>query len=130
MGVLVLGLAFEIVKGPSSVFENRSKIWGAGLGFIVQKPILGHGTEAMIELYDKYFYESGFPLSSLVIDRSHNLLIDVAVWSGLTGLAMFLIWLWKSKAVYKVGVMGILFFAFFQPLGATHWVLFIVMLAG
>jgi len=118
---------------PSSFYENRITFWTLGIQQIGQKPLLGYGAESGEYVYNKAFEKSGFPLSNIIVDRSHNLFIDVAMWSGLTGLLTFLGWLiivFKKlqTASQKFAFLSFLTYAMLQPLSIVHWILFFLIL--
>jgi len=117
----------------SSYFENREVIWKNAFTAISQKPILGYGAESGEKVFDKIFYESGFPLSNLMIDRAHNLFLDVLIWGGIIGLIIFVKFMHLSyKGIQdkylKLVFWSFLIYAFFQPLSVAHWLLFILII--
>ncbi len=117
----------------SSIFENRAVIWKNAFTAISQRPILGFGAESQERVFDKVFYESGFPLSNLMIDRAHNLFLDVLIWGGIIGLIVFLKFLYLSYGgiqdkYLKLAFWSFLIYAFFQPLSVAHWLLFILII--
>lgn len=115
-----------------SVFENRQIIWNHAANIIKEKPFLGHGAESNELLFNNAFYESGFPLSNLIVDRAHNLFLDVAIWSGVVGLILFSGFLFEMyKEVSDEGkkiILSFLVFSFFQPLSVVHWILFALIM--
>lgn len=115
-----------------SPFENRVVIWKHAINLIKERPILGYGAESNEILFDKAFYKSGFPLSGLIIDRSHNLFLDIALWSGIVGLFLFCGFLYETSRnldsdIRKV-FLSFLIFSMFQPLSVAHWILFVVIM--
>ncbi len=130
--VIFLFFHFSKVKGYS-FFENREVIWPLAVQQIIKKPIFGYGAESGEIVFNNAFYESGFPLSDLIIDRAHNLFLDVAMWSGGIGLAVFLFWLYFSfidltDVRKKLAFLSFLVFSMFQPLSVVHWILFFLVL--
>jgi len=89
---------------------------------------LGYGTESDEAIFDKAFYESGFPLSNLMIDRAHNLFLDITLWSGVVGLVFFVGFLIESyKSLeddHRQMLLSFLIYSMFQPLSVAHWILF------
>lgn len=116
----------------NSRFENREVIWNHAVSIIKENPILGYGAETNEVLFDKAFYESGFPLSNLIIDRSHNLFLDITIWSGILGLICFSGFLYESfkmiDSVRKKAFQSFLIYSFFQPVSVAHWLLFVLAL--
>lgn len=119
-----------------SEFENRGVLTKYALEAIKQRPIFGYGAESEVEIYDKYFARDEKPLYDLSIDRSHNLFLDITLWSGVIGLILFMSWLILTvrqkianrKVETLIGLTGWSVFAFLQPLGAGHWLLLIEIL--
>lgn len=136
--ILFLTTCFLIINNilslsSESFFENRSTIWIYSMEAVTKKPFLGYGPEANEYLYDNLFAEDNLPLTFIIIDRAHNLFLDVAIWSGLAGLLFFAAWLLTSvQKIFKrktqlISVLTILLYAFFQPLGVIHWILLFLM---
>lgn len=81
--------------------EKRVLIWPVVLDLIEQKPIVGYGPENLRPGFSNYlnsFNINTTPLSpelyslkQLPIDRSHNLFLDLLIFSGIPGLLTFLI---------------------------------------
>lgn len=126
---------FSMVKSnlPFDTFESRQIIWPLSIQQIVTRPILGYGAESGEVVFEKAFKSHEILLSGLVVDRAHNLFLDVTIWSGLVGLVAFSGWLYfKYKDLKDVGkkmaFLSFLIYAFFQPLSVVHWLLFILIL--
>jgi uncharacterized membrane protein (DUF2068 family) len=115
-------------------FESRETIWKLGLEKVKEKPIWGFGAESNEVIYEDAFRKNNLFLVNLIIDRSHNLFIDVTLWSGLVGLIFFASWLIEEgHSLYRrklwtnfVGLLSFLIYSFFQPLSVVHW-LFLVL---
>lgn len=111
-----------------SIFENREVIWKHSINLIKERPIFGYGAENNEKLFDKAFYESGFPLSNLIIDRAHNLFLDVTLWSGVVGLILFIGFLIESFKNLDIDRRKVFFsfliYSMFQPISVAHWILF------
>jgi len=129
LGVLVLSL-FILKNGLSvrndSIFENRLVFWRMAVAGIKTKPLLGYGAESGEYFYNLAYAKAEMPLYQLIVDRSHNLFLDVALWSGLVGLTLFVIWFmvsWKNS----YGLIAWLIFASLQPLGVVHWILLVLL---
>ena len=105
----------DLTKEP---VEKRVYIWPVALQITLQKPLTGYGLENISQAFSVYFQENKHPLfeenlqispvlislKDLNIDRSHNYLLDLLLFSGLLGL---LGWL---------GLLGVLF----KKLGQTY----------
>lgn len=127
--VIVLGfITVFSINRPVSVFEARLQYWQIAIEKIASRPLTGFGPEAIAQVYSDAYLEKNIPLYKLIIDRSHNLFLDIGLMSGVVGLVLFSVWiagtLTKSKRdKYKLaGLVGFLVFSFFQPVGVVHWV--------
>jgi O-antigen ligase len=128
----IIFLVFVSGEKGSSPFENRQVIWKLGFGQILSRPVLGFGAESGEVVYNKAFYQYGFPLSNLIVDRAHNLLLDVAMWSGGIGLLVFCLFLFErfkgiKLPARKFAFLSFLIYSMFQPLSVVHW-LFLFLL--
>lgn len=134
--IILLGGIFEVWQEKNiSPFENRWLIWNLGIRAVQEKPIFGYGAEGIISVYEKEFHQIDRPLAEIVVDRSHNLLLDITLFSGLTGLIVFSFWLWKiiqrldkDKSWVLIPLLGFFVFSFFQPIGVVHWVYLIFLM--
>jgi O-antigen polymerase len=134
--IVLLGILGVYLEKGESHFENRWLIWNLGIKAVQEKPILGYGAEGIIAVYDKEFKQIDLTLEGLAIDRSHNLFLDIALFSGLMGLTVFYLWLWrvsqkliKKKSWVLASLIGFLVFSFFQPIGVTHWFYLIFLIS-
>lgn len=128
--ILVMLLTSQKTNSP---FENRYTVWKLGITSVMKKPVLGYGAESGEVVYNEAFKNYGLPLYNLMVDRAHNLYIDVAMWSGGIGLIMFIAWLinrFKSLTGFpqKYAYLAFLVYAFFQPLSIVHWILFFLII--
>lgn len=132
--VIIAGIFGVWLEKENSPFESRWLIWNLGLKSVMEKPILGYGPEGIIGAYEKGFRNLGQPLQDLVIDRGHNIFLDVTLFSGILGLLVFLLWFSKSAGKLNekwrlLSLSGFLVFSFFQPLGVVHWLYLIYILS-
>lgn len=122
---------------PASPYEDRSLFWQLGAEKILQRPLLGYGLESGEVVYDQAFRSINIKLGDFMVERSHNVFIDVAMWSGIIGLTFFIGWLIRgakdmvARRDYPrmFAMAAWVFFAFFQPLGVVHWLLLIFLLS-
>lgn len=120
----------------TSVFEDRGVYWELGWQKVGEKPLLGYGAESGEVVYEDAFAKANLPLFELIVDRSHNLFLDVAIWSGFVGLVLFLGWILtasnnlvkQGKWINIIGGLAWLVFSMFQPLGVVHWTLLFLIL--
>lgn len=115
------------VEGP----ENRTFIAKIAFEEIKRKPILGYGPESGEIVYDNYFKRKNISLEGLLIDRAHNIVLDLTLWSGIIGLTLFTTWFvirTRSLANARlIPIISFIIFSFFQPLGTVHWLLLLII---
>jgi len=134
--IIAVGILGVYLEKNESLFENRWLIWGLGIKAFQEKLILGYGAEGIINVYDRQFRQINRTLEGVVVDRSHNLLLDISLFSGIIGLVVFNLWFWrvnqkllKKKSWFLASSVGFLVFSFFQPIGVVHWVYLIFLLS-
>ena len=93
------GLGSRVASGTGeTTFGTRIRIWWAGANYVLHHPLLGVGPgqtrTAMDSSATLSFYQH--VLVGKVLADSHNLFIEVAVTTGLLGLACFLVWLFGA----------------------------------
>jgi O-antigen ligase len=69
--------------------QDRMRIWGISLRGVAERPILGWGQENYYLVFQKYFDPRLYHAEAW-FDRSHNVLLDWAVHTGIVGLAAYL----------------------------------------
>ncbi len=129
--------SFEIINGATS-YEKRSLYWQYAVDAISSKPLFGYGAESSEQLFDSIYLQHDVRLEDFMVERAHNIFLDIAMWSGCVGLLAFCLWVWHSvrQRLYKhekVRVYMILVwfaFACVQPIGVVHWVQFIFLVSG
>ncbi len=133
VSVGIIGVWQEKGKSP---FEDRWLIWKLGIEAIKEKPLFGYGAEGIISVYETQYQKIDRTLEGMIVERSHNLFLDVILFSGLVGLVFFSRWLGQiSQEIIKkkpwkiVPLVGFLVFSFFQPLEVTHWLYFILLIS-
>lgn len=134
-GASVFYLSLGKIDPNTKTFEDRQVIWPMALQQIVKRPFLGYGAESGEVVFNNSFRASGIWLQDLIIDRAHNLFLDVAMWSGGIGLVAFSFWLYFSfidlkDTGRKLAFLSFLIYSFFQPLSVVHWVLLIIVLTS
>lgn len=72
-----------------STFDRRETIWARGWKAVWQKPIFGWGAEGFEKAFRANLGEKDFDLKNIRVDRAHNEFLEIAVNSGLTGLAIY-----------------------------------------
>lgn len=132
---IVFLLFLSSLRDPSK-FDNRQLYLKVGFEEFLRRPILGHGAESNVLVYDEAFKRVGTPLEGFMVERSHNIFLDILLWSGIVGLVCFAAWIWviakgfwKDKNYLKLGALAsFLVFASLQPLGVVHWVMLILIM--
>lgn len=135
IGVVIVFKKASITRG-TSIYENRTLFREIAIKYIREKPVFGWGMESQEYLYDKEFALREMPLEGMIVDRSHNLFLDIALWSGLMGLGLFIVWLLfivleivKNNKYNKLPALSaFLIFSMFQPLGVVHWLMLFVII--
>jgi hypothetical protein len=128
-------MAWVVAKRPVSNYESRTLFWRLGVQAVRARPVLGYGAESEDVIYEKEFKTINVRLIDLTVDRSHNVFLDVALWSGLVGLIVFVGWFVNIGRGFIIsGDRGRMFvlaawivFACFQPLGVVHWILLVLL---
>lgn len=134
---IVVRNAFLTRKRPYlEVFEDRKTYLLLGWEKVRERPILGYGAESGEVVYKAAFKKTtGIELEDLIVDRSHNLILDIMIWSGFAGVVVFLGWLVSrvrtiiiNKEYQRIiAFLGWFIFSLFQPLGVVHWVFLILI---
>lgn len=117
--------------------ENRVYIWPLSWQLILQKPLSGYGLESINTAFANYFEKNKHDLNPVLlslkeldIDRTHNFLLDLLLFSGIMGLAMWLwlIWLLLKKAknnqILLVSLITYLVWIQFQNQSLVHLIYF------
>lgn len=125
--VLIIGIIavmFIGISRPSSVYENRPLFWRYATNAITARPLLGYGAESSELLFEQMFLKDHVRLIDLTVDRSHNIFLDILMWSGIAGFVVFLLWL---RDLFKISsirwpLIAWIVFASLQPVGVVHWV--------
>lgn len=129
LGIIAAGI-FSFGKVESLV-ESRSVIWKLGMRAVSQRPLFGYGAESGEVVYDKLFESMGIRIAYLTIDRAHNLLLDILMWSGVIGLIFFTLWVYEIfrglNVNKKIAAVSILVFSMFMPLSIVHWIFFFIV---
>ncbi len=81
---------FQVDTVSKWTAENRLVIAQKSIELIAQKPITGYGLENYFYAFPSVVKPKDIGLQDIVVDSSHNLFLDLAVQTGLIGLALFL----------------------------------------
>ena len=129
IGSVVMVRVITMSRAPS-MYENRGLYWTVGFEEFMKRPVFGYGAESEEVLYDRAFAAKNIRLVDFMIDRSHNVFVDVALWSGIVGLVVFMRWLLlivfdclaRRDHMRVIAILAWILFASFQPLGTVAWI--------
>jgi O-antigen ligase len=133
----VVFLAYIFATRPTSLYESRPLFWRMAIDAIEKRPWFGYGAESSETVFVQVFEQNMIHLWGFVVERSHNLFLDVAMWGGLIGLGIFIAWisttlkyLGEEKSVLSCATfVAWIVFACIQPLGVVHWVQVMLLVA-
>ena len=122
----------------SSPYEDMILFWKLGFDAFLMRPLLGYGAESEEHIYNKMFRSVNVRLIDFMVDRSHNILLDVALWSGIIGLTVFTGWIVSIVILFiRNRDIPILFaladwigFASIQPVGVVQWVIIMILISN
>jgi len=131
-----LPIVGALFKKDAPYFESRLQFWKYATSAIEQKPYLGYGFESQELIYEKAYKKDEVPLDFLIVDRAHNLFLDVILWTGILGLFSFFGWLFfelkdlvLGKKYLQFGsILALLAYSMIQPLSIIHWLYLFVFL--
>ncbi len=139
LGIILLSCTIFLavtISRPQSIFESRPLFLQLGVREVLKSPLLGYGAESGEVLYARAFDRLHINLLDFMVDRSHNILLDVAMWSGIVGLMLFTGWcigngveLWKRDPLRCIVFVAWFVFASFQPLSVVHWIQLIFLIS-
>lgn len=117
-------------------FEDRKLFTQMGISAFTKNPLLGYGLESGDLVFEREFKAIDINLEDLMIDRSHNFILDILLWSGVLGLVPFLVWIGGNLVeIYKVkdylkfaAIISLLTFGLLQPIWLVHWILLFLIL--
>jgi O-antigen ligase len=97
IGYLVLTIKGDALKG----LEPRFWTWGSAISGVIEKPLLGWGTENFPLPFDKYYNPHHYGIESW-FDRAHNAFLEYATSGGILLLLAYLaIFLTLYKGLWK-----------------------------
>lgn len=133
------------VKNPDLTrksVESRVYIWPQAVKVAIQKPVIGYGLENINTAFSNYFiqykhqifeenlniYPVLISLKDLNIDRTHNYLIDLLLFSGILGvvgwLSLVVLLLRKGKGVVLVSLITYLVWVQFHNQSIVQLIFF------
>ena len=97
----VIANRVSVKKIAIDIIGVRLPVWNMTLEAIKDRPLLGWGPENFYIGFEKYYNPTLFSHAVLLWDRPHNILLDIAVSSGIFSLLLYLLfWIalfWKLK---------------------------------
>lgn len=123
--------------------EKRVFIWPILWGQFLERPLIGYGLENIPTAYSGFFGKVNFNtlnspsyhgLKNLKIDRAHNYILDLSLFSGIIGvlfwLAIFYLIFRKTKnTTLKICLLTYLIWIQFQPQGIVQLIYFWLLTA-
>lgn len=92
----------SVERIAKDIFGTRLSVWKMTVRAIQDKPLLGWGPENFYIGFEKYYDPTPFSIPKLLWDRPHNVVLDVAISSGLISLLLYsMFWVtlfWKLNA--------------------------------
>lgn len=142
--------ADDLIDLSNVSVEKRIYIWSVLLERIKEKPVIGYGLENISNAYSNFFqenyhslFEENLKVSPLLIrlkdlnvDRAHNYILDLLLFSGVLGLLvwLFLVGLLVKKLIQSkvtpentsliIGLFIYLIWAAFQNQSVAHLIYF------
>jgi hypothetical protein len=113
-GIAYLGggsdLGSRVTSGTSeTTFGLRLRVWLQGVHYVLHHPLLGAGPGQLRTAMDSTatlsFYQH--VLAGKILADGHDIFVEVAVTTGLLGLACFLVWLFgAARTAARCGFLG------------------------
>ncbi|MBI4059176.1 O-antigen ligase family protein [Candidatus Microgenomates bacterium] len=118
--------------------ERREYIWLESINLIKEKFVLGYGLENLATVFGKNLkpeIPNGFPthilndIKNLTVNRTHNYLLDLAIFSGIGGVISYLVILWlifkrASQKLLLIPLIIYLIWVQFQNQSIVHLLYF------
>jgi exopolysaccharide production protein ExoQ len=92
--LIVVSYWIELLTGlgRDPTLTGRIPLWGAAIGRLMQRPLLGYGFSAFWAPKSSYAIEVGRAIGTgWIAPNAHNGLLDLALGTGLVGVSLFLI---------------------------------------
>ncbi len=137
--ILIGSSLFVITKAfmarKNLLFEDRFLYYELGIKEYLKRPWFGYGAESEEIIYNQAFKIAEMPLEGMVVERSHNLILSLLLWSGRIGLVSFCLWvifeileLIKNKKKERLKILLLFFlFSMLQPLWLVHFLLLVLI---
>ncbi|MFZ2153413.1 MAG: O-antigen ligase family protein [Microgenomates group bacterium] len=127
---LVAGIILIIIFPKKSIshFDNRLTIWSKSTEIIWNKPLWGWGPEGYETGFKSILTDKDFDLKNIRVDRAHNILLDIAVNTGIVGL---FIWVGLFYCLFRAGdrdsqifLIAFLIISGLNVININSWLLF------
>jgi exopolysaccharide production protein ExoQ len=131
--LLLTILYVYITPTPGNVQITRYWIWHISTRAVSRQPLFGFGLDTSQRVLQHMYSLLHIRIGGFVVERSHNVWLDIMLWSGIGGFGMFLWWIAaaiKEKNIQLKGDANRLvierlllwcIFASFHPVGLVHW---------
>ena len=129
--IVVLSISLPFTD-PGERLENRSQIWQTALTAGLYSPVLGHGFGNIQAPLSEAAKNLNLPVQYLVVDSSHNFILDFWVQGGIVGVISLLTLIFLSfqglikhkKTLEITAFLGILAALLFNPLSVVNLLAF------
>ncbi len=88
--ILLAGFLYPLLL-PVNSFDQKQKVWLYSFQAFLQKPLFGWGKENTATAIASILPDNEFQLKTVRIDKTHNLILEQLVETGLIGLILFLL---------------------------------------
>lgn len=129
-GIIIVFVSIYFLSGMKlqSTVEERGVIWQHSVTAIKNSPLIGYGAESTAKVLEASFMKTGISLDGIMIDRSHNILLDAAMWTGIPGAFIFLLFIYfifkeEKNWPKKAALISFVVYSLFQPLSVVHFLL-------
>ncbi len=133
--ILIAGFVYPLLFSKST-FDQKHKVWFYSFQAFWQKPLLGWGRENTALAIASILPFTEFELHSVRIDKTHNLVLEQLVETGLVGLIVFLTLvkniyesLRKNQPKYLPLLATYLLISQFNVINITTWLFFFLVFA-
>lgn len=98
----------SVTRIAKDIFGTRLSAWNMTWQAIQEKPFLGWGPENFYIGFEKHYNPVPFATPKLLWDRPHNILLDVAIHSGIFSVVLYLLFwatlFWKLQQVKRLQI--------------------------
>ncbi len=131
VGMLVMWSGIVDRQNGFPEYESHARIVRYGIDLLGVRPF-GYGAESLERPYERRYIEDNIRLVDLSIDRSHNVILDIALWSGIAGMIVWVTWyisMLRAVSLYRTSfmlILAILLYGWFQPIPIAAWIFWMI----